>query len=517
VSILPAFDEDAFISYAHNDDDKLALEPRGWVAQLHKDLEERVPVHLGKGAALWRDSDIRSNDDFQRRIATKLMRTATLLSVISPSFLKREWCLRELNEFASYAERTFGIRIDEEKWRIFKIEKVKVDRNELPELLQGRSSYKFYGPDPEDGERVHEFRPAFGGEYQRAYYRELDDLAKDIATVLDQMTRRAAGEAPPPAILPAVYLAETTEDMDEEAKAIRRDLKDRGYQVLPPENLPYRLKEFRQSVRDYLKRSVLSVHLVGKQYGLIPEGENEKSNAWLQNELAVERAADPNYVRLIWMPGSLQASDPRQRKFIEYLQNDSGAQRGADVLEVGFEDLKGTVQQQLRQIQQKQERKPSRPEPPAPAPAENAAPELLRIYIICDPLDLKSAGLVALKKQLFERGYEAIVPSVNDDEREALLEHAENLEICDACIIYYGNGSEKWFGTKLRELRKALNGRPRPIVARAVYISAPPTAAKDELQTFEALVLRSGASFSPETLQPFFERLSVARKAASSS
>ena len=68
----------------------------------------------------------------------------------------RDWCIKELEEFASSAQRSLGLRIDEEKWRIFKVEKVPVDRTNWPALLQqGTKSYKFHGPDTRDME-VHE-------------------------------------------------------------------------------------------------------------------------------------------------------------------------------------------------------------------------------------------------------------------------------------------------------------------------------------------------------------------------
>ncbi|MBV9265298.1 MAG: toll/interleukin-1 receptor domain-containing protein, partial [Acidobacteriaceae bacterium] len=235
------FDEDVFISYAHNDDDSYLHEKRGWVAQLDDDLQNRIKVWLdGEKPSVWRDPAIRPNEDFEQKICARLARTAILLSIISPSYLRRDWCIRELEEFASYAEKTLGIRIDEEKSRIFKVEKVPVDRQTLPEQLQRTGSYKFYGPDPVRG-RVHEFRPLLGNEDSRPYFLCVDDLAQDIAAVLKRMAAKALGLPEPGAQLPAIYLAETTADMEEQAAEIRRELKGRGYTVLPAGDLPYRV------------------------------------------------------------------------------------------------------------------------------------------------------------------------------------------------------------------------------------------------------------------------------------
>ena len=196
---LPSFVEDVFISYAHNDDDAYAMESQGWVAQLDEDLRKRVAVFLdGQKPSVWRDRDIRSNEDFEEKITGRLLSTATFLSIISPSFFQREWCIRELEEFAASAELTLGIKVGE-KNRIFKVEKVPLsfDRSKLPSHLQGTGSYRFYGPDPEHQGKIHEYRPKLGVDYAAKYWREMDDLAQDIAMVLRQMYANSKNVATP--------------------------------------------------------------------------------------------------------------------------------------------------------------------------------------------------------------------------------------------------------------------------------------------------------------------------------
>src|SRR5258706_11410835 len=234
---LPIFESDVFISYAHNDNDLFATEQQGWVAQLHCDLQKRVTGYLGANATLWRDQDnIRNNEDFENVILKRLVKTATLLAVISPSFMKREWCIRELKEF----ERSFGMRIDDETLRIFKVEKIHVDPNALPTPLQRAEGYKFYGD--------HEFRPILGGDYLNRYFKKMDELARDIAEVLKSLARKASGTdqaAAPGLATPSqvVYLAETTSDLADQAYEIRQDLKSRGFTVLPSADLPNEAKQ----------------------------------------------------------------------------------------------------------------------------------------------------------------------------------------------------------------------------------------------------------------------------------
>ena len=506
---LPNFESDVFISYAHNDNDLFATEQQGWVAQLHCDLQKRVTGYLGANATLWRDQDnIRNNEDFENVILKRLVKTATLLAVISPSFMEREWCIRELTEFASLAERSFGMHIDDETLRIFKVEKIHVDPSVLPTPLQRAEGYKFYGD--------HEFRPILGGDYLNRYFEKMDELARDIAGVLKGLARKGSGTdqaAAPRLATPSsvVYLAETTSDLADQAYEIRQDLKSRGFTVLPSSDLPNEAKQLSDKAQEYLTRSVLSIHLIGKNYGVVPEGESDKSKAWLQNDLAMKRGSDPSFVRLVWLVNNGDGpSDARQQHFLDYLREDPDAQKGMELLQKKkLEDLKWILQQKLRAIQEK--KNPSSETTSifrgSTVPQAKDTSQPLRIYIICDQSDRNSSSLVGLKKFLFGRGYEPILPSDNENERDALQEHGDNLTICDAALIFYGQASERWLNTKLMDFRKVLSRRTQPVLAKAIYMAPPETACKKELETHEAILLQGTETFSPETLNPFLDLL----------
>jgi hypothetical protein len=507
---LSNFDEDVFISYAHNDDDVFPPEQWGWVTRLHQDLEQRVRSYLGADVRLWRDCEIRNNEDFTKKILNRLIRTATFLSVLSPSFLQRDWCRCELETFTGHAEAQMGLLIGEERSRIFKIEKIPVERSALPPTMQATKTYRFfYQPDPAQPNRSKELRPQLGGEYLRRYFEEMDELAKDIAALLKSMAQSsAAGAVSAKPNRQIVYVAETTSDLDDKLGELRRDLKDRGYVVIPDRDLPFRADAYKQSVRELLRQAVLSVHLVGAGYGFVPEGET-KSNVWLQYELAKEGGTDPNFFRLIWTPKGVSVSDQRQRDFIDRLNDEAGALRGTDLLNGKIEELKTVIHDRLAGIRKAQDS----PRPQAASPAytgaepRRVAGEPPLVYIMCDAADRKSPALANLRKYLLSEGCEPVLSSQSDSESESLQIHAENLGLCDACLIFYGQAPVAWFEAKLRDLRKHLRGRRPPVAAKAIYIAEPPTEHKTDVETLEAMVLREGGTFSSEIIVPFMRAL----------
>jgi hypothetical protein len=113
------FEEEAFISYAHLDDQSLIEGKQGWVSNFHRVLQIRVGQFLGKEPHIWRDPKLQGNDFFADTLVERLRKVAALVAVLSPRYVKSEWTLRELTEFWRAAELSTGIRIGD-KARVFK-------------------------------------------------------------------------------------------------------------------------------------------------------------------------------------------------------------------------------------------------------------------------------------------------------------------------------------------------------------------------------------------------------------
>ena len=236
-----SFDCDAFISYSHIDNIGLVDPSKGWISNLHRALETRLAQLLGEKPKVWRDPKLSGNDDFAITLIDQLRHVAVLVAVVSPRYVKGDWTRRELQEFCKAAEAQGGVRLHD-KARIFKVLKTPVPRDtDLPEL-SALLGYEFYKVDPETG-RFHELDDVFGPSAQRDYWMKLDDLAYDISELLGILRKEfAAGDTvvvtAAAARAEAVYLAESTADLKEDRDAIRRDLQQHGYTVLPACGLP---------------------------------------------------------------------------------------------------------------------------------------------------------------------------------------------------------------------------------------------------------------------------------------
>jgi len=290
------FTDDIFISYAHIDDEPLG-DTQGWVDTLFKRLRTRLSQLLGEEPVIWWDAREQSSQYLIGMIGSRVSGTRLLVSIVSPRYVNSVWCRAELQEFCRRADETGGIQINDQT-RIFGGVKTPVRADQFPPELGGLLRYEFYEIDANS--RLREFRQEIGPGKDQRYWDKFEDLAQGMKQALEKL--KPQPDAPPEKIvLPLekkVYLAETTSDLSAERDRIKRELLERNYYVLPDRELPLSAHDLQAEVRAYLKHCALSIHLIGESYGIIPEGEEERSIVRLQEELAAERAAaDPARAR----------------------------------------------------------------------------------------------------------------------------------------------------------------------------------------------------------------------------
>ncbi len=497
------FENDIFISYAHLDNEPLGTQ-EGWISSFHKWLEVRLGQLRGTKPKIWRDPKLQGNDFFADRIVEQFSTVATILPILSPRYIRSEWCCRELQAFVDTSGETGGLSIAD-KGRIFKIVKTPVPFDQHPQAIQGLLGYDFFTLDPET-ERVREFNHLSDPALERQYWAKLDDLAQDICELLDLVEKASPqtqgtgpqDAGPASAALTAeqeiIYLADTTYDLKDERDAIRRDLSQQGYGTLPDRSLPLVAPELTEMVGENLSRCRMSIHLLGPNYGIVPEGST-RSVVALQHDLAMAAAETSGLPLLIWMPPDLEIDDDRQQMLLDEVQG--LAQSGTDILRTNLEEFKETVYRRLR--------KPAEEEPAA-GEEDGNGDDLTRIYLICDQRDLED--LIPLADFLYDQGFETILPVFEGEPAQIRADHQDSLRLCDAVVIYYGQVNELWLRAKLRELQKIAGyGRQEPMRAKAVYVGGPATPQKKLFRTREATVIKAMDGFEPSLLTDFLSKL----------
>ena len=481
-----------FISYAHIDNEPLIKGEDGWIDDLHTGLEKKLAMLLGEKPSIWRDRRLQGNDVFDETIVRELTDAALLVSVLSPRYVRSKWCLKELEAFIDAARKSLGVQIAD-KSRVFKVLKTPIPREDHPAEVKGQLGYEFYRIDPETDRPV-EFDKTFGKETHIQFWAKLNDLALDISRSLEMLVDGQADAARTPARDGAtIFLAETSLDLAPEREQIRRDLEIRGYKILPDRPLPLNGPELESHVREDIQRCVLSIHLVGEHYGVVPEAA-QRSKVELQNALAAEKSKNNGLSRLIWMPPDIAVKDERQRSFVAAIQDDPGAQLGADVLKTSIEDLKTIINEKLAEPDSE------------PGTKEDTEPDHpTRIYLIFDERD--TAAIEPFEDQLRER-FEIITPRFSGEEKDVRQYHRDSLTLCDAVLIYYGRASEDWLKAQLNEYRKIVSPLTTKKLATSIYVAGPESPQKHRFDTKEVdSVIRSVNGFAPDALSTFLDTI----------
>ena len=147
-------------------------------------------------------------------ILERVRRSAVLLLVLSPGYVELEWCRRELDAFVRASEGRAG--------HVFVVELIPVDQTDLPASLADRKRVTFWREDRRT------CTPRVLGTLMPdvEYYEVVDDLIRDIVTSLKELKHVQSQSQAPASITGTgtVFLAEVTDDLDEQRNNVRRYL-----------------------------------------------------------------------------------------------------------------------------------------------------------------------------------------------------------------------------------------------------------------------------------------------------
>jgi hypothetical protein len=483
---------DVLLNYAAIDDVPVQEGRSGWVSELHRNLQVRVEQFSGEKVKIARAPRAETEPVAENEMLEYLPAIKAMVSVVSPPFVHSKVCCREVENFWRIAERTGG-RWVEDRSRLLKVLKTSVAPEEMPPVLADIFSplmgFEFFERSAEGG-RIREFDESFGPALKQRFFERVYGLAYDVSRILKNLRLVAAHPGAPAAKATGgtrhrIFLATTTSDVQDERDRIRRELLERGHQVLPEGPLPMLANEVATAVQECLSNCSIAVHLLGQHYGMTPEDSAESVPA-LQLRLSAQHAQQHNLQRLIWMPGTGACVDRRQSQFLSRVQEDSSLQHRAEIIEGNLNLLKQDLIRCLAPPEEK-------PKSAAAAKAGHATPKL---YLLCDAGD--ETNVEPLEDYLFNQGLEVCLPAFDGDDAAAAALHHENLLTCDAVLVYYGAAPRAWVEIKLRELLKAAGyGRETPLSVQGVYIAPPVDHRKERFRSHQAAVIHQSETFAP--------------------
>jgi hypothetical protein len=459
---------DIFISYARDDDVPPPGMPdrKGFVTYLDEAVRYQFQISGPDRPKIWRDTRrISEGDQFTSEIEEALRKASFLLVILSPNWMARPWCKRELDSFAEF-HGPDGIRE-----RIVVVTKRHVDPDKRPALLQGQTGFPFYirNEDPEDISGDLEFFNR--GEVLDARYWE------KVTALAARLLRRRPSEPAPPmyaATGRTIYVAKPASDMRAGYDRIVKELVGKGHSVVPTpaEDIPLDSSAI-AFIDAALKDAEISVHILGEKAGAAPEDQPPIVKLQLARAAAKEAAGSgAKFHRLIWAPKLLDA-DPNQNASASASEN---ARHPLDVLakfdsQLPTDKVEGDSLSKL--VDFLNQHLVAIAPPRAPATTLPGVGGDVRLFLYHSQEDSEYA--LNLAQALQQRQLEALLPVFEGPDAEIKNFNGKRLAECDAVVLCWASASEVWVRAQASGLRNWHDlGRTQQFFYRAVVAAPPP-------------------------------------------
>lgn len=501
--------QDAFISYWQKNNLLLDEHSKGWVDQFHERLEYMLGEHLGRKAEIFRDPRLPKNAVLVEYLLNEIKETVALVAILTPGYVSSTWCMGELREFCERAKENGGLYVNGRS-RVFVVVKLPPEKAVYPSEISGQTRYEFCTVNPKTG-LLEEFSSDLRPYKDQRYWSTLSTLVQDLKALLSDTGRLAqpvhidGNIFRQSSITPkkTIYLAETTSDLTEQRRQIKEELVLHGYKVLPHHPFPYEVGTYCEEVRKDIAESDVAINLLGRSYGLIPEGAGDRSILRLQLDVANERAgARSDFKRLVWMPEGWDTSDSKLGDLLKTVKLLADPHKGIEFWQTSLEEFKSLMHKRLTESRN------------GHAPKSPPLTKWKKIYLVCDRRDVSEAK--SLIAYLQERKYEVVLPEFEEVEGEIPLSdlHQKNLLECDGVIVYYGNGNSRWVSAKKSDIEKHAglektvdSARIRPLRAKAFYVTLPSTDLKEVFYTPVATIIKNFGPFDPGCLDDFIAQM----------
>jgi hypothetical protein len=451
MAMIPGYDYDLFISYAHADN-FMVEEQEGWVTQFVNQLKPALGMRLGASRELtvFCDSnEIRANSRLPD-LLTATKKSALFLAIGSPSYVTQEWTGREL---ASFTEQNNDLS------RIFMIEVLPLNSGEqYPSPLDESIRVEFWKMSGPRQIQIPLSLHADRDEFSTKVHTLAADIGKKLFALrllptpnpespAGRTTALSGNGGPdqPGRGRKTVLLAQTTEDVDDEVDQLRSFLLQYGDEItlLPRSGYPQGGEAFKAAFRSDLTQADLFVQLLGKRVGRLPPDLPEGYTCFQANA-----AKSSNVALLQWRRPDLDPESVADSAYKSMLQSET-------VIASGLEAFKLQVLKEIRKGKEKVR------------PARSST-----VFINADDKDLDIAK--EIERDCLKNALTAILPMNGPSSEIIRKDLAENLIDCDMLIFIYGNTTQDWIRGQLRFFNKVKPKRESAPKLLAICSGPPP-------------------------------------------
>jgi hypothetical protein len=455
MGFVPGFEHDVFISYAHFDNEPDTQEIR-WVSRFQADLKVALRQRLGADPNVFFDNRSLQNQ-FLQELTDNARGSAAFVAIMSPSYMKREWTIKELEAFdASSSDQN----------RLVPVELLPVLEAEChPRLLQVKRA-PFYWKDPLEEDIALKLTPKFNPD---KYEQRLQGLAHRIEALLRSVRDRSPkpAEAKGPLTGETILLAQVTNDLYDERDQIVAYLNQFGARILPEADYKQGGPEFAEAFTADVAQAGLFVQLLGpyrsnRPPDLLREGSSEpKSYAQFQYD-AAKASGKP---ALQWRRPDINTAT--------ITHWDKHLLEGPDVLVMGLQEFMKEIKKAIERKNAAAEKDKVKAEKEAEKDKSgDGAAKTQFLFINADASD-KELTEQLLKAFEDRRDWIAAGPLFEGSAEDITKDLDANLVDCDTLLLVYGKADAPWVRAQLRRYSKIERLRDTPLRVKTILFAPP--------------------------------------------
>ena len=456
MAYIKGYEYDIFISYCHIDNEESNKRNTGWVERFYNELTVLLRRSIGtRDISIWWDSKrLDGSIVFDDAIAEAIKRSAIFICLNSPSFLRSEYCQKELRSFYRHAEQDpHGLKL-KNHYRILNLLLFNIPYAEWPKELSGTTGFSFH--DAQEEEEQGYTLAVKSGKFKT----QLHKLKDAVIALINEFGQAPAKAPQDPGF--AIYFSDVSDSLSTQRERTITELQKKGYKVhydIPP---PYEPAEHEQAVKAKLEQAHLSVHLLDQFKGRKIAGQELIWYPQKQLELSLEI----DKPKLIWIPEEIKISEVEEEQYKNFLLTLETGETFSEKTSY----IRGKKSRLLQEILDLAEVLKKR--------QDQTAPESLSVLLDAHYVDQYSA--YDLCKNLVEEQIHPFLNPQEIDPRTNMQFLEDRIRSVKKLVFFYGKVSGQWIEERFIAAKQYILDSEYPIKDFLLFLM-PPVKNPDEI------------------------------------
>lgn len=468
MALVPGYEYDIFISYAHVDNATFPGQESGWIQTFYDNLNLMLAKRFGRMGMvkIWWDSQkLDGSILFNDSIESGIKNSAIIICLNSPGYMQSEWCQRELETFHEKAQsEKIGLKVADRS-RILHVMLNNIPKENWATQLAGTTGFAFHdSSEREDfGDPLETDNPDFKAQMQNlrdAIWHLLTDFEKIENTGTDHPVT----ETEPDKDAFTIYLGEVADTLRSPRKRIVAELEKKGYRIVTGIPPPDEASAHEQATKEAVGKSQLAVHLLDEYPGREIIGAPELWYPQKQTEISLLSTT----LKMIWMPSEMDFTDVEEEPYKMFLENlEKGTASSND-----YEFIRGSKSTIAREIIEYAEQIKERLQQKRTVKGQ--------LSVLLDTHFNDQIYAYDLSKFLLENQIQPFINPQEDDPRKNINLLRDRISQVRKLIFLYGKVSKEWVLERISVALRLILNNDYPIEDFYIYM-APPHKEKNEI------------------------------------